>query len=275
MPPEQARITLVEAGPVLFPMFKPDIRAYTEKALAKRGVEVLTGEVVASITPRRVTLKSGTELKAHTLVWGAGLQGNRARSVTRARAREGQPNRRRRRAARSRRTPRCTRSATSPRSPTQKTDQVLPQLGSVALQAGEHAGETIARKVAGKETKPFKYQRQGHDGDDRTGLGRRADARRANDERQDGLTRVGHGPPRAAADERGSREGGRRLGWSRVDAPASGRGSPSHRREEAMTRRETAMTTTVASPRPNQAESTIRAPRTSSWPSGSRATWRR
>src|SRR5438876_11256355 len=44
--PELARITLVEAGPELFPMFKPDIRAYTEKALATRNVEVLTAEVV-------------------------------------------------------------------------------------------------------------------------------------------------------------------------------------------------------------------------------------
>src|SRR6266516_7290693 len=57
---EQARIVLVEAGPELFPMFKPDIRAYTEKALAERSVEVLTGEVVESVTPTRVTLKSGT-----------------------------------------------------------------------------------------------------------------------------------------------------------------------------------------------------------------------
>jgi len=58
--PEEARITLVEAGPELFPMFKPDIREYTEEALAKRSVEVLTGEVVESITPLRVRLKSGT-----------------------------------------------------------------------------------------------------------------------------------------------------------------------------------------------------------------------
>ena len=42
-----------------------------------------------------------------------------------------------------------------------KTEQVLPQLGSVALQSGEHAGETIARCVAGKETKPFKYRDKG------------------------------------------------------------------------------------------------------------------
>ena len=42
-----------------------------------------------------------------------------------------------------------------------KTEQVLPQLGSVALQSGEHVGETIARIVAGKKTKPFKYKDKG------------------------------------------------------------------------------------------------------------------
>src|SRR4029453_12122570 len=71
---DQARIVLVEAGSALLPMFKSDIRAYTKKALEKRGVEVLLGEVVTSVEPTRVTLASGTVIKAHTLVWGAGLQ---------------------------------------------------------------------------------------------------------------------------------------------------------------------------------------------------------
>ena len=47
------------------------------------------------------------------------------------------------------------------------TGEVLPQLGSVALQAGEHAGENIARIVDGDEPKPFEYTRQGNDGGDR------------------------------------------------------------------------------------------------------------
>ena len=76
LPQEKARIILVEAGPDLFTMFKQDIRDYTKKALEKRGVELMLGELVASIAPTRVTLKSGTVLRAHTLVWGAGLQGN-------------------------------------------------------------------------------------------------------------------------------------------------------------------------------------------------------
>src|SRR5262249_39530393 len=73
---DDARVTLVEAGPELFSMFKPKLREYATTALEKRGVEVRTATAVASVTPTRVTLKSGDELKAHTLVWGAGLQAN-------------------------------------------------------------------------------------------------------------------------------------------------------------------------------------------------------
>ena len=76
VPQEKARIILVEAGPQVFSMFKENLREYTVKALEKRTVEVMTGEIVASVSPTRVTLKSGKTLDAHTLVWGAGLQGN-------------------------------------------------------------------------------------------------------------------------------------------------------------------------------------------------------
>ena len=160
LPQDNARIILVEAGPEVFAMFKPDIRAYTEKALQKRTVELITGDAVASITPTRVMLKSGTELKAHTLVWGAGLQGN---ELVRSLGIDLQ---------------RGDRIAVEPELnlpehpevyavgdiaaiTDAKTNQVLPQLGSVALQSGEHVGETIARRLAGKETKPFKYHDKG------------------------------------------------------------------------------------------------------------------
>jgi NADH dehydrogenase len=156
----QARIMLVEAGPAIFPMFKPNLRAYAEEALAKRGVEVHTGEVVASVTPRRVTLKSGTVLDAHTLVWGAGLQGNQLVQALGIELGRGNriivddelriPS-----------DPEVYAVGDVAAITDAKTGQVLPQLGSVALQSGEHAGETIARKVAGKQTKPFKYRDKG------------------------------------------------------------------------------------------------------------------
>jgi NADH dehydrogenase len=121
---------------------------------------VRTGEVVASIAPTRVTLKSGEVLSAHTLVWGAGLQGNALiRSLGLELERGNRIG--------------VDEELRVPGHPDvyavgdiaaitdQKTKQVLPQLGSVALQSGEHAGETIARRLAGKETKPFKYRDKG------------------------------------------------------------------------------------------------------------------
>ncbi len=41
---DDARITLVEAGPELFPMFKPKLRDYAVKALVERTVDVKTGD---------------------------------------------------------------------------------------------------------------------------------------------------------------------------------------------------------------------------------------
>ena len=158
--PDRAKIALVEAGAQIFPMFKEDIRTYTEEALTKRGVEVLTGEVVESITPQRVTLKSGTVLPAHTLVWGAGLQGNALVQSLGLELERGNrigvdeelriPSH-----------PEVSAVGDVAAITDPKTSQVLPQLGSVALQSGEHAGKTLAQRIAGKETKPFKYKDKG------------------------------------------------------------------------------------------------------------------
>jgi NADH dehydrogenase len=160
IPQEKARIVLVEAGPEIFSMFKTKLRAYAEKELEKFGVEVQTGEIVQSITPTRVTLKSGTVIPTHTLVWGAGLQGNAlvqslGLELERGNRIAAEPDLRL--AGRQEVFPVGDVAAiTDP-----KTKQVLPQLGSVALQSGEHAGENIARLVSGKEAEPFTYHDKG------------------------------------------------------------------------------------------------------------------
>jgi NADH dehydrogenase len=160
IPQDEARVILVEAGPELFSMFKPKLREYASEALTDRGVEVRTGSAVASVAPTRVTLKSGEEIKAHTLVWGAGLQGNPLVESMGIELQRGNrvgvgPD------------------LTLPDHPEvyvlgdvaaivdSKTGDVLPQLGSVALQSGEHAGKTIAHRIAGKKTKPFAYHDKG------------------------------------------------------------------------------------------------------------------
>jgi NADH dehydrogenase len=157
---DHARITLVEAAPELFGMFKERLREYTKEALEERGVEVLVGELVESVEPTRVRLKSGKVLEAHTLVWGAGLQASPLAQTLGLELQRG---------------------GRIPVEPDlsvaghpevfavgdvawitdSKSHEVLPQLGSVALQAGEHAGENIARRIKGKETKPFRYHDKG------------------------------------------------------------------------------------------------------------------
>ncbi len=160
LPQEKARIVLVEAGDEIFAMFKPNLRKYARDALETRTVEVITGDRVQSVSPTRVTLASGTVIPAHTLVWGAGLQGN---SLVQSLGIELQ---------------RGNRIGVGPDLELpgypgvyvvgdiavitdSKTQQELPQLGSVALQSGEHAGETIAGHVKGKPSKPFAYRDKG------------------------------------------------------------------------------------------------------------------
>jgi NADH dehydrogenase len=158
--PETARIVLVEGSREIFGMFKENLRTYTREALEKRGVEIMTGDVVKSIAPTRVTLKSGTVLPAHTLVWGAGLQGNeliRSLGLELARGNRVPVDEELRISAH----PDAFAVGDIAAITDVKTEQVLPQLGSVALQSGAHAGETIANQVAGKKTKPFTYKDKG------------------------------------------------------------------------------------------------------------------
>ena len=157
---EHARITLVEAAPSLFGMFHEDLQEYAKSALEERGVDILLGEIVESVEPTRVRLKSGTVLEAHTLIWGAGLQANPITASLGLELEKG------------------NRIGVEPdlRVPghpevfavgdiawitDSKTDEVLPQLGSVALQSGEQAGKNIARLIDGKDTKPFRYHDKG------------------------------------------------------------------------------------------------------------------
>jgi NADH:quinone reductase (non-electrogenic) len=115
---------------------------------------------IAGVSPTRVTLKSGKVLNAHTQVWGAGLQGNPLVSSLGVALERG-----------NRIGVNSDLTLTGPPEVfvvgdaaailDDKTQQVLPQLGSVALQSGEHAGGTIARRISGKNTKPFAYKDKG------------------------------------------------------------------------------------------------------------------
>jgi NADH dehydrogenase len=160
IPQDEARLILVEAGDDLFAMFKPELRKYAKRVLEKKGVEVVLGDLVTAVTPTRVTLKSGIVIKAHTLVWGAGLSAHPLGASLGVELQRGH------------RVPVGAELYVAGHPEVfavgdigwitdTGTDEVLPQLGSVALQAGAHAGENIARLVAGKDAEPFVYTDKG------------------------------------------------------------------------------------------------------------------
>src|SRR6476659_1745878 len=155
---EQARIILVEMGQEVLAAFKQNLREYARNELEERRVEVRLGEAVAEVGPTSVKLKSGEEIKAHTLVWAAGVQASPlARMLGMPQGRGGRV--------------KLNPDLSVPEHPevfvvgdmgeVTSEGQVLPQLGSVAMQSGQHVGRQISRRLHGESTQPFKYWDKG------------------------------------------------------------------------------------------------------------------
>ena len=67
------RIVLIEGGPVLLPGLPPRMGSYSAAFLSKRGVEILTGDGVASADDDGIVLQSGARIETATIVWSAGV----------------------------------------------------------------------------------------------------------------------------------------------------------------------------------------------------------
>ncbi len=72
--PGDIRIVLVEGGAVLLPGLPAAMGAYAFKALTGRGVEIVTGDGVASADDNGLLLNSGRRIDTKTIVWSAGVQ---------------------------------------------------------------------------------------------------------------------------------------------------------------------------------------------------------
>jgi len=72
-----ARVLLIEAGERVLPTFRPELSAYTARALAKLGVEVRTGEAVTAMDEAGLTV-GGQRIEAATIVWAAGVRASPA-----------------------------------------------------------------------------------------------------------------------------------------------------------------------------------------------------
>jgi NADH dehydrogenase len=154
----KARIILVEMGKEVLGPFEENLRVYARDELRQRGVEVRLGQTVAETGADYVRLKSGEEIKAHTLVWAAGVRANPLADVI------GLPQGRGGRI-------KLNSDLSVPDHPeifvvgdmgeVASDRQLLPQLGSVAMQSGQHVGKQIACRLHGEPTQPFKYWDKG------------------------------------------------------------------------------------------------------------------
>jgi NADH dehydrogenase len=160
LPIDKSRIILVDGGPALLRMFKEKAQVYTKRKLEELGVEVRLGWRVEEVAPTRVTFHTGKQLNTHTLIWAGGLQanplvkdldvplapGNRL-PVGPDLTLSGHPE--------------VYVAGDIAMITDGKTAETLPQLGSVAIQTGQHVADNITRQEQRKSVKPFKYLDKG------------------------------------------------------------------------------------------------------------------
>jgi NADH:ubiquinone reductase (H+-translocating) len=71
--PAMVRVILIEAGPTLLPGLPERMGSYSAAFLRKRGVEIVTGDGVASADEDGIVLQSGRRIETKTIVWSAGV----------------------------------------------------------------------------------------------------------------------------------------------------------------------------------------------------------
>ena len=159
LPVHLANVIVVDHGPHVLNGFSDKSQAFTRKELEKVGVEFRFGTGVKEIHPDKVALSDGSEIITRTVVWAGGLQA--AGVIGAAGLPQG----------------RGGRIDVEPDLSVTGYPDVyvlgdaaniidqhgnpLPQLGSVAQQAGTWAAQNIRANIAGHPTTPFTYHDKG------------------------------------------------------------------------------------------------------------------
>ncbi|WP_368503402.1 NAD(P)/FAD-dependent oxidoreductase [Alkalihalophilus sp. As8PL] len=76
IPREKVKMYVIEAAPTALPGFDPELVEYAMNLLESRGVEFKINCPIKEVTETGVTLASGDEIKAETVVWATGVRGS-------------------------------------------------------------------------------------------------------------------------------------------------------------------------------------------------------
>lgn len=153
-----AQVILVDLGHSLLAAFSDEAGAYAAKQLERRGVQLRLGVPVKEVAADRVTLGDGTVIKTRLVVWGGGEQAATLAAASGvAQGRGGRVD--------------VQPDLTVPGHPKIYAvgdvanipfgDEILPQLGSVAQQAGRCAGDNIVAVSRGEPASAFHYRDKG------------------------------------------------------------------------------------------------------------------
>jgi NADH dehydrogenase len=154
--PSQSRIILLDGADRILRTYTPRLSASAERQLARLGVETRLDRIVTAVSPEGVTLQTGEQIRAETVLWSAGVIASPLGQTLGAE---------RDRSGRVLVNPDLTLPVHSNvyvigdlAAITGKGGQALPGVAQVAIQSGRWAGENIARSVKGEERTPFVYK---------------------------------------------------------------------------------------------------------------------
>lgn len=155
----RVNITIVDLGPAVLRPFSAKAHAYAAKRLETLGVNLRLETGVEEVTPGSVLLSDGTRISSRTVVWAAGITAPDLAAASGLDAGRG---------GRLTAQPDLTAHGHSRvyaigdmANMTDDSGQALPQLGSVALQAGRWAARNILADIDGHGREPFRYRDKG------------------------------------------------------------------------------------------------------------------
>jgi NADH dehydrogenase len=156
---KRAQIYLIDLGQVVLSAFSDRAHTYAAEKLQHNGVQLMLGTGVSKVSAGKVTLSDGTEILSRAVVWAGGIKAPElAAKLGVEQGRGGrvtaQPD------LTVEGFPRVYAVGDMANMPDHDGND-LPQLGSVALQAGRWAATNILADLAGRPPQPFHYRDKG------------------------------------------------------------------------------------------------------------------
>ena len=154
----EVRVVLMEAAPYVLAAFAPSLRQAALRSLRRKGIEVMLGAKVESVTESALRLEGGEEIAASTVIWTAGVRASAVGQSTGVQ---------------------LARQARIKVDPTLQVPghpvvfvigdlagasdgrALLPMLIPVAMQAGRHVAASIADMVEAGGARAFRYKDPG------------------------------------------------------------------------------------------------------------------